>query len=227
MKKLLTNTFLIVLATVSAGVTDSTLAQSGVNRQRAGQGNPPIVRPNKQGKVPPVLRGKGPLGGLPGATLPGVNSGRNNPRGNQQQFRRQQLMQALALTPDQRLKMAQIRQRHEEDAIVVGRRLRQARQSLDRALYGEEYNEALIRRLTEDLVAAQSEQIRLQARMNSEIRSVMTAEQVRRFRQKERELKQEQRRRQLLNDDDRPPDPDKDKQDREDDEEDLASLLFR
>ena len=197
MKRILTTICRLSLALALFSTAINGFAQSGVNRQRGKQ------------RIPPVLRGKGPLGGVPGIDLPGANPGRKNARLNQQQFRRQQLMQALGLTQGQRLRMAEIRSRHEEDAIIVGRRLRQARQALDRALYSEEYNEALIKRATEDLVAAQSEQIRLQSRLNAEIRSVMTAEQIRRFREKERELKQEQKRRELLNQDDRPPDRDK------------------
>ena len=196
MKRNLTAIYPLTLALVL--LTVDGLAQSGVNRQRG-----------QQGKVPPVLRGKGPLRGIPGVGIPGDVQGGRNPRVNQQQFRRQQLMRALALTPNQVARMAEIRRRHEEDAIVVGRRLRQARQALERALYGEDYDEARIQRSTEELVAAQSEQIRLQARMNAEIRSVMTADQVRRFREKERQLKQEQRRRELLNQEDRPPGSDK------------------
>lgn len=225
MKRILSIICLLALGVLAPSGASVAPAQSGINRQAAGQRNP--ARPNRQ-NVPPAMRGRRPLGPLPGVALPGNPNNPNrgaNPRLTQQQFRRQQLLQALALTPDQQLRMREIRRRHEDDAIVVGRRLRQARQALDRALFSEAYSEAQIRQLTEELVTAQSDQIRLQSRLNTEIRQVMTGEQLRRFRQKERELKRQQQQQKLLNQDDRPPDPDKRDGD-EDDEETFFLRLF-
>jgi len=114
-----------------------------------------------------------------------------NPAQRQELQRR--LIQALGLSPDQHQRMQQIRREHEEERIVAGRRLRQARQALDRAIMSENYDEAAVRRATDELTAAQADRIRLESRIRSQIRGVMTPEQVNRFHQLERELRREMR----------------------------------
>src|ERR1044071_4752409 len=79
------------------------------------------------------------------------------------QIKRQQLqqrvMQAIGLTPAQRMRIQDIRRSHDDDVISAGRRIRQARQALDRAIMNENYSEADVRRATEALAAAQADKI--------------------------------------------------------------------
>jgi len=123
----------------------------------------------------------------------------NDPQANRQpaanQAKRQKLqqmvMQRLGLTPDQRLRMQEIRRSHDDEVISSGRRLRQARAALDRTIMSEAYNEDAVRRATEDLAAAQADRIRLQSRIRSQVRGVLTTEQVQEFNRIERELRRE------------------------------------
>jgi hypothetical protein len=155
--------------------------------------------------IPPAVR-KRPFGGLPGMEPTGANKNLNP----QQRFIRQQLIGALGLTPDQRLRINEIHNSHQDEAIAVGQRLRQARQKLDRALWTENYNESQVKQFSEELAQAQADQIRLQVRVNSEIRRIINDDQIRRFRQKERELqilRRNQIRRQMEEDDEKVPLP--------------------
>jgi hypothetical protein len=167
------------------------MQQDDPSMNRRGQNIPPAVRRRPNGAIP----GVGPDGG-------------NKPLNPQQRFIRQQLMDALALTPDQRQRINGIHNAHQDEAIAVGQRLRQARQKLDRALWTENYNESQVKQFSEELAQAQADQIRLQFRVNSEIRGIISNEQIRRFRQKERELqilRRQQIQRQMLNDEDNGP----------------------
>jgi periplasmic protein CpxP/Spy len=103
----------------------------------------------------------------------------------------QQLMQRLGLTPDQRVRMQEIRRNHDDEVISSGRRLRQARAALDRAVMSENYSEEAVRRATEELVAAQADRIRLQARIRAQVRGVLTTEQVQEFNRLQREIRRE------------------------------------
>src|ERR1041384_6104992 len=120
--------------------------------------------------------------------------GVNRPMGPNQ-IRKQQLqrrvMQAIGLPPAQRMRMQEIRRSHEDDLAAAGRRLRLSRQALDRAIMSEPYNEAEVRRATEALAAAQADKIRIDASVRSQVRGVLTAEQVQRFNQLQREMRRE------------------------------------
>jgi Spy/CpxP family protein refolding chaperone len=119
---------------------------------------------------------------------------------NQAQKRKrlqQMVMQAIGLTPDQHARINDIHRGHDDERIAAGRRVRQARQALDRAVMSEQYNEAAVRRATEELAAAQGDRIRLESRIRSEVRNVLTADQVMRFHQFEREFRRRMRQQQL------------------------------
>ncbi|MFL6277740.1 MAG: Spy/CpxP family protein refolding chaperone [Blastocatellia bacterium] len=123
----------------------------------------------------------------------------NNPQANRQpganqarkQRLQQMLMQRLDLRPEQRMRMQKIRRSHDDEVISAGRRLRQARAALDRAIMSESYNEDAVRRATEELAAAQADKIRLEARIRSQVRGVLTSEQVLEFNRLQRELRRE------------------------------------
>jgi len=102
-------------------------------------------------------------------------------------------MQAIGLTPVQRARIQEIRRSHDDDVISAGRRVRIARQALDRAIMNENYNEAEVRRATEALASAQSDKIRLDSTVRSQVRGVLTQEQVQRFHQLQREMRRDMR----------------------------------
>jgi len=103
------------------------------------------------------------------------------------------VMQAIGLTPAQRMRMQEIRRSHEDDLAAAGRRLRLSRQALDRAIMSEPYNEAEVHRATEALAAAQADKVRIDATVRSQVRGVLTTEQVQRFNQLQREMRREMR----------------------------------
>jgi len=114
-----------------------------------------------------------------------------NPNQLKKQQLQQRLMQAIGLTPEQRSRMQEIRRSHEDETLAAGRRLRQARQALDRAIMSEPYNEAEVHRATEALATAQADKIRLDASVRAQVRGVLTPEQVQRFHQLQREMRQQ------------------------------------
>lgn len=174
----------------------------------------------RNNRIPPGQRGiNRPLGG------PQLGPRRG---GNPNQIRKQQLqqrvMQAIGLSPDQRMRMQEIRRSHEDEVISAGRRLRQARQALDRAIMSEPYNEVEVRRATEDLATAQAEKIRLDSRVRAQVRGVLTPDQVVRFHQLQREMRREMKEQQ--NDQNKEPGPRGMTSPPEPDDIDLIGLLF-
>ena len=57
----------------------------------------------------------------------------------------------------------------------------------------ENFSEADVRRATEALAAAQADKIRLDANVRSQVRGVLTTEQVQRFHQLQREMRRDMR----------------------------------
>lgn len=162
------------------------------------------VRPNQgvrdakaAARIDAQIRRNNRLPGGPRINKPpfgGGQQGRNRPL-NPNQMKRQELqrrlMQAIGLRPEQRMRIQEIRRSHEDELITSGRRLRQARQALDRAIMSEPYNEGEVRRATEELAAAQAERIRLNANVRSQVRNVLTPDQVQRFHQLQQEMRRE------------------------------------
>lgn len=116
-----------------------------------------------------------------------------NPNALKRQELQQRLMNAIGLTPAQRMRIQEIRRSHDDDVIAAGRRIRQARQALDRAIMNESYNESEVRRAIEALAAAQADKIRLDSNVRTQVRGVLTSEQVQRFHQLEREMRRDMR----------------------------------
>ncbi len=167
MRKLPTLSFLLAIAVVIASAAVSTQGQ---------------IRRNN--RLPVGQRGVNrPPFGIPQA-------GRNPNQLRKQQLQ-QRVMQAIGLTPAQRVRIQEIRQSHDDDLISAGRRLRQARQGLDRAIMSESYSEPEVRRATEALAAAQADKIRLDANVRAQVRGVLTSDQVQRFHQLQREWRRD------------------------------------
>ena len=121
----------------------------------------------------------------------GIPQAGRNPNQLRKQQLQQRVTQAIGLTPAQRVRIQEIRQSHDDDLISAGRRLRQARQALDRAIMSESYNEPEVRRATEALAAAQADKIRLGANVRAQVRGVLTSDQVQRFHQLQREIRRD------------------------------------
>jgi Spy/CpxP family protein refolding chaperone len=116
-----------------------------------------------------------------------------NPNILKKQQLQQRVMQAIGLTPVQRARIQDIRRSHDDDVISAGRRVRLARQALDRAIMNENYSDAEVRKATEALAGAQADKIRLDATVRSQVRGVLTQEQVQRFHQLQREMRRDMR----------------------------------
>jgi Spy/CpxP family protein refolding chaperone len=149
-----------------------------------------------QGQIPRNNRLPGGQRGLKRSPFGLPQPGRNrpvNPNLLKKQQLRQRIMQAIGLTPAQQMRIQEIRRSHDDDVIAAGRRIRQARQALDRAIMNESYNESDVRRATEALAAAQADKIRLDSNVRAQVRGVLTSEQVQRFHQLDREMRRDMR----------------------------------
>lgn len=194
MRKLSITPFLIAIAIILTVTTAGVLAQRRVNPNRVTQGQRSI---DGHGQFDPQLNRR--KNGLPGERR-GINrpplgdaqSGRQlNPNQARKRELQRRLMQAIGLTPEQHQRMQGIRRSHEDESITIGRRLRQARQALDRAIMSEPYNEAAVRQATEELAATQADKIRLESRIRAQVRGVLTPDQVIKFHQLERQMRRE------------------------------------
>jgi len=115
-------------------------------------------------------------------------------RGAENQRRlQQQIIQAIGITPNQRLQMEDIRRDYDDEIIAAGRNVREARRNLDQAIMSEHYDEELINQRADELAAAEAARIKLQARLRGRMRSVLSADQIRRFNQMERRLRRQRR----------------------------------
>jgi Spy/CpxP family protein refolding chaperone len=197
MKRLSAASLLIASAVTLSAVAPDALAQKRVNPNRAVRAlkalDPQFGRPRR---IPGNQRNR----------QPGAGQLRPRPNPRDPNFRRNlqmRLMQAIGLTDNQRLRMQEIRRTSEDDAIAVGRRIRQARAALDREIMSEPYNEAAVSRATEELAAAQGEKTRLEARIRAQLRRVLTPEQVIKYHEIERQLRREIRQQMQQNQQDR------------------------
>ena len=182
MKKLSIAPYMVAIAIILTTNTIGALAQRRVNPNRQGQRQFDPQFGGRRVDRPPL--GNPQLGR------------QQNPNQARKQELRRRLMQAIGLTPEQHQRMQEIRRGHEDEAISTGRRLRQARQSLDRAIMSEPFNDAAVRQATEELAAAQADKIRLESRIRAQVRGVLTSDQVIRFHQLERQIRREMRQQQ-------------------------------
>ncbi|MCA1557230.1 MAG: Spy/CpxP family protein refolding chaperone [Acidobacteria bacterium] len=91
------------------------------------------------------------------------------------------LVRQLNLTPEQIEKIRTIREGNRELRRQVGQRIRAARVALDRAIYVENADEAVIEQRARELAEAQGAQIRLQAMAELGVRRILTPEQLQTF----------------------------------------------
>lgn len=189
MKKLSISSLLVAAAVALSVVTDAP-AQRRINPNRAPGGfsdtDPQFGRQRNRFPGDPRGVNRPPLGPQTGPRAGALDQ-------NRKRELQRRLMQAIGLSDQQRMRMQEIRRSHEDEAIAIGRRIRQARAALDRAIMGEPYDEAAVRRATEELAAAQADRIRLEAWTRAEVRGVLTTDQVLKFHELERQLRREMR----------------------------------
>lgn len=92
------------------------------------------------------------------------------------------LVRQLNLTPEQIEKIRAIREGNREMRRQIGQRIRAARLALDRAIYIENADEALVEQRARELAEAQAAQVRLQALVELGVRRILTPEQLQTFR---------------------------------------------
>jgi Spy/CpxP family protein refolding chaperone len=189
MKRLSIASNLVAAALMLSAAPSDAIAQRRVNPNRAAgtlnNADPQFGR--QRNRIPGDPRNRRPAGG---------DQLRPRPNPRDPNFKRdlqRRLMQAIGLSDDQRVRMQEIRRASEDDAIAVGRRIRQARAALDREIMSEPYNEASVSRAIEEMASAHAEKTRLEARIRAQLRRVLTPEQVLRYHEIEKQLRREMR----------------------------------
>jgi Spy/CpxP family protein refolding chaperone len=180
-------------------IASSSHAQGRIPRgEGLGKQKPVRVKPDQKGdrgggeiKTEDRKLKVGPRPTAPGHRIDRAEQPR--PQLNQRQRLRLEILRQIGLTSQQQMRLMEIRRSREDELISAGRRVRQARRALEQAIMSEHYDEALIRRRAEELAAAQAESIKLQAQVRAEVRKVLTADQVRRYNELEREFRRRQR----------------------------------
>ncbi len=110
------------------------------------------------------------------------------------------LIRQLNLTPEQIDKIKAIRERNREARRLIGLRVRAARTALDRAIYLENADEAVVEQRARDLAEAQGAQVRLQAMTELGVRRILTPEQLETFRTLRLQAEENRRSRRLQGD---------------------------
>ena len=96
------------------------------------------------------------------------------------------LFRALNLSPEQRAQIKAIRRETEPQGRQLGIRLQQARRALDEAIYADNPDESVIEERVREVSAAQAAVMRLRTFTELKIRRVLSAEQLKAFRQLQR-----------------------------------------
>jgi len=105
----------------------------------------------------------------------------------------------LNLTPEQRQKIRAISEDNREERMRINRHLREAQAALEQTLDADSPSEAAVDERIRDVANAQAAQIRMRALTELRIRSVLTPEQLKTWR--EIRIRRQARRRQLNNPD--------------------------
>ena len=120
------------------------------------------------------------------------------PRGNRRGGPGFPGLQQLNLTDTQREQVRDVMQRHRDEMQDAGRRLRAAHQAQQQAIQTVPVNEGLIRSTTQSLAAAETDMAILQARVHSDVWTLLTPEQQAKAKElrEQRAARQEQRKQQ-------------------------------
>jgi Spy/CpxP family protein refolding chaperone len=110
------------------------------------------------------------------------------------------LVRQLNLSPEQIEKIKAIREQNRDLRRQFGQRIRAAQIALDRAIYFEGADEAVVEQRSRELAEAQAAQTRLQAMTALMIRRILTPEQLETFRALRQQAEQERRNRRAQGD---------------------------
>jgi Spy/CpxP family protein refolding chaperone len=180
----------VLLGVALSVVSTIALGQHGQRNPMKGLGKPKgINAAGAQRPQPPRAAQNPQRGNQQGGRQ---QPGRPNPNATPQQKIRQEIMRQIDLKPEQQAQIRQISQSHDDEIRAAGRRVRQARLALDRSLMSEQFNEGEVNRLAEEFAAARADQIKMEARVRTEVRKVLTNEQIQKFNQLQQQIRQRQ-----------------------------------
>jgi Spy/CpxP family protein refolding chaperone len=112
---------------------------------------------------------------------------------------RLELIRTLNLTPEQRARIAEIRQETEAQAQQITIRLRRARRALEQAIYAEHADESVIQQRTKDVADAEAARVQMRSEAELKVRRVLTPEQFATFRELRRQAQVTRQRQNALN----------------------------
>ena len=116
-----------------------------------------------------------------------------------------QIIRQLNLTREQLQQIRRINQERKPIMRAAHDRLRDANRNLDRAIYADTIDDAEIQNRLKEVQLAQAEVIKLRNQTELEIRKILTAEQIVKFRQLREEFERRMDERRMEDDDDLPP----------------------
>ncbi len=121
------------------------------------------------------------------------DGGQPPPPGNQfNANRRPNLLEALGLSKEQVKQLRQLNVSLQPQLRQSEFNLREAKQSLDEAVYGDESSDAMIQERLQSFQTAQAEVAKIRTMMETSIRKVLTREQLFKFRQLRQQFAQRQ-----------------------------------
>jgi Spy/CpxP family protein refolding chaperone len=109
------------------------------------------------------------------------------------------LLMQLNLSPEQITQMREIQGQSVPEARALTRRLNLARQALDRAIYADTLDEALIQQRAHDVAEAQAALVNLRAQTELRVRRVLTPAQLQTFRDLRQQAQRQRRLQRQLN----------------------------
>lgn len=89
----------------------------------------------------------------------------------------------LDLTDQQKLQIRQIRFESQSEIQAVRAQVRDARRNLEESLYGDSFDQAVVEARIKEVAQSEANLLRLETESQVKVRQVLTAEQVRRFRE--------------------------------------------
>jgi Spy/CpxP family protein refolding chaperone len=109
------------------------------------------------------------------------------------------LLMQLNLSPEQITQMREIQRQSGPQARLLNQQLNLARQALDRAIYADTLDEALIQQRAHDVAEAQAALVNLRAQTELRVRRVLTPAQLQTFRDLRQQAQRQRRLQRQLN----------------------------
>lgn len=91
------------------------------------------------------------------------------------------LAAALGLTEDQQTRIRQVYRQHGLTMASAFKDMRARRFALDEALFSDEFNEATVNQRAKDLAEAQTQLLMIQTKVQSQLRQILTTDQLHKF----------------------------------------------